>query len=163
MTDIAWRIIASILIAVACLLTGYVHGLHVEQGREAQRAIAQVAAARTVELQLRRTVQASAVQAAAQQAQTRVVYRTITKEVIRYAQTDAGRAACLDPEWVHQHDAAAVPASAPTASEPVAATGPVTNADALGVVTSNYEQCNAWRQQVIDWQNWYRASGLAQQ
>jgi len=71
----------------------------------------------------------------------RVEYRTLTKEVIRYV-TDKTVDHCLLPaRWVQLHDSAAtgLPAPASAGSGVDAATGTVTDADALPVVTDNYK------------------------
>lgn len=100
----------------------------------------------------------------------RVIYKTITKEVVRYAKAhpvssspradaacgvDVGGTDELDSDWVRIHDAAAQPSAAASAlaSEP----GAVAKADTLMVVVGNYERCNAWREQLIGWQRWWQS------
>lgn len=109
--------------------------------------------------------QASAMVAAVANAsaieRTRVIYKTVTKEVVKYAQSEnaalsAAGSVCdqrLDAEWVRIHDLAARPDAA--ASAPDESTEPVGKADALGVVARNYETCQQWRNEVIGWQAWW--------
>ncbi len=95
---------------------------------------------------------------------TRVIYKTVTKEVVKYAQSEnaaetakpAAGGECdqrLDAEWVRIHDLAAVPSDA--ASAPDESARPVGKADALGVIARNYETCQQWRNEVIGWQSWF--------
>lgn len=83
---------------------------------------------------------------ATKQEKQQVVTRTITKEVIRYAQNPDRPVVLLDYDWVRIHNAAARGAdlsdTASTPSTPDGATGPATDADALGIVTSNYGICH---------------------
>jgi hypothetical protein len=159
-----------ILIAVALLLAlvwvsyqqGWQHAVdHVaaEQAKVKKRAEKQ-------QVKQASAVQAAVVQNATAIESTRVVYRTINKEVIKYAQAQSTpaasavqAAACtdrLDGDWVRIHDAAAQPDSAASAlastAEPV---GEASKAETLGVVTRNYESCELWRNQVMGWQAWW--------
>ncbi|QLI80776.1 hypothetical protein HZU75_04115 [Chitinibacter fontanus] len=94
---------------------------------------------------------------------TRVIYKTVTKEVVRYAQSEnaaesKASGVCdqrLDAEWVRIHDFAAVPDDA--ASTPDESAQPVGKADALGVIARNYETCQQWRNELIGWQSWWRS------
>lgn len=98
---------------------------------------------------------------------TRVIYKTVTKEVVKYAQSEnaaesvvksAPSDVCdqrLDAEWVRIHDFAAVPDDA--ASAPDESAQPVGKADALGVIARNYETCQQWRNELIGWQSWWRS------
>ncbi|QKJ67493.1 hypothetical protein HQN60_12680 [Deefgea piscis] len=112
--------------------------------------------------------QASATKAAVANAsaieQTRVIYKTITKEVVKYAQSknaaDSSKTMAsgvcdqrLDAEWVRIHDLAARPDIA--ASAPNELSEPVGKADALGVIARNYETCQQWRNEIIGWQSWW--------
>ena len=114
--------------------------------------------------------QAVAIESAVAMDGQRVIYKTITKEVVRYAKAhpvssspradaacgvDVGGADELDSDWVRIHDAAAQPSAAASAlaSEP----GAVAKADTLMVVVGNYERCNAWREQLIGWQRWWQS------
>lgn len=91
-----------------------------------------------------------------QQAQARV----IIKEVIRYVQTPVA-AQPLPAEWVQIHDAAAtgMPGDSSAASGPVAATGdaanPVSNGEAIGVISSNYDTCRQEMIRISRWQAWW--------
>ncbi|PRP71820.1 hypothetical protein BUE93_04025 [Chromobacterium amazonense] len=89
---------------------------------------------------------------------------TITQEVTRYVENENARRAAggavvqLDADWVRQHNAAAsVPGDIDAGSVPAAAAEPVTAGAALETVAANYEQCYAWRDQVIGWQAWWAA------
>ena len=106
-------------------------------------------------------VQAAAVQNASAIERTRVIYKTVTKEVVKYAQSEnaalsTASGVCdqrLDPEWVRIHDLAARPDAATSAPDESAQ--PVGKADALGVIARNYETCQQWRAEVIGWQSWW--------
>ncbi|WP_027469164.1 hypothetical protein [Deefgea rivuli] len=109
--------------------------------------------------------QASAMVAAVANAsaieRTRVIYKTVTKEVVKYAQSENAAVSTaggvcdqrLDSEWVRIHDIAASPGTA--ASAPDESPEPVGKADALGVIARNYETCQQWRNEVIGWQAWW--------
>jgi len=75
------------------------------------------------------------------QGQTKVVTQTITKEVVRYADSNAGN--CLDPAWRLLHDAAAANRVPDPGLKPDGAAGAPTAAAALETVTGNYAAC--WR------------------
>ncbi len=114
--------------------------------------------AQTQALWQRQTRQLAAVQqqalgAAQQGQQTRLRYRTLYREVFRYVQSPLPRLE-LPADWRLLHDAAAVDAAA-TPGPAVAAAGSVDDATALGTVSLNYEQCQDWRQQLLDWQGWW--------
>lgn len=109
---------------------------------------------------------ADAAPAAAQQAQ-QVQARVIVNEVIRYVQTPAA-ALPLPAEWVQNHDAAAsgLPADSSAAGGPAAAAGntanPVSNGEALGIVTSNYDTCRQELIRISRWQAWWNSVKPAQ-
>lgn len=88
--------------------------------------------------------------------------RTITKEVIRYVQSPVAGQCTLPAEWVQIHDSAAgVPPDPAAPGQPAAAAGeagsPVTDAQALGAVTSNYDTCLQEINRLQGWQAWYRS------
>ena len=154
-----YRVLALLALATALIGFGYVKGLCHQQALDARAALGQVEAARRVEAhEAAITNEADAVHFQHVEA-ARVVYQTVTKEVIRYAQ-DPGAVVRLDAGWVRDHDDAAlgvVSDPAGTAGRSDAGSTSVTAADALETVTDNYASCNATRQQLIDLQNWVRA------
>jgi hypothetical protein len=152
-----YRWVAFALLGAVLFGYGYVRGLCRQQALDERAEMAQVAAVRRVENHAA-TISAQADASRAQQtAAARVVYQTITKEVIRYAQTPIG-AVRLDAQWVRDHDAASSLSPVPnTAGNADGGAGSVTAADALAVVTDNYASCNATRQQLIDLQQWVTA------
>jgi len=88
-----------------------------------------------------------------------------TERIIEYVQTPAATRHRLDAEWVHIHDIAAVAdgsggvsSGAATAREFDAGAGTVTAADALLVITDNYDRCHAARDRLIDLQRWIRTA-----
>lgn len=89
-----------------------------------------------------------------------VVTKVITKEVIKYVETDNARECGLSASGVRLHDTAArgrVPedarATAGTDDGAIAAT----NAEVIMTVTDNYNTCNETRDKLIGLQNWVRA------
>jgi hypothetical protein len=84
--------------------------------------------------------------------------RIITKEVVRYETIvpDADRCDLPGP-WRVLHDAAATgqPPQPPSLTDGKAE--PVTDAAAIQTVAENYEQCRAWRDQVIGWQAFWKS------
>lgn len=95
---------------------------------------------------------------AAERAEVRIVYRTITERIPVYVTPEADRQCLVPVGFVRLHDAAAA-GSAATLPD-----GPGESADApSGValsavgdtVVGNYASCAATRAQVIGWQTWY--------
>lgn len=153
----AYLYLALVGLVLAAAGTGYIHGLNVEQGRTAKRDLAVIRGSQQRTEKTRERVDQANTATAAARESVRVVYRTITKEIVRYAQTDAGARRCLDADWVRQHDASAVPAAASAGPDAAADASAPTNAEALDVVVGNYAQCNAWREDLLGWQRWYHA------
>ena len=144
------------LLAAALTGFGFIKGLDYAAG---QAAKADRAALQNVIVVERKQHAAAASAAAAHEvkrAETRVVYRTIDKEVIRYVQS-APPACQLTAGWVRLHDAAAVSAVPAAPSEPDAQPSGFTDVDGLATVVGNYEACNEARQQLIDLQAWLRS------
>lgn len=87
----------------------------------------------------------------------KVVYKTITKEVIKYVQDDSIDKCLLHNDWVLLHDQAARPDNATRSTNAAnAADRAFTDAQALIVVTENYERCNEYQEKLNAWQNWWR-------
>lgn len=104
---------------------------------------------------------ADAAPAAAQQSQQEKA-RVITKEVIRYVQSPVAGQCALPAEWVRIHDAAArVSADPSTTGLPAAPAsadaGTVTDSEALGTITANYDTCNQEINRVSGWQIWWNS------
>lgn len=158
-----YRILAVAALAAACGLTGYIHGRSFENGELAKKQVASEARVRDEERRIAKILTDSAVARAQRENKTRLIYRTITKEVVRYAQSDAGQSVCLDPEWVRFHNASALPAIPEAGGEPAGGTWAPSNVEALNTVAQNYEQCNTWREALIGWQEWYKGTGLDKQ
>ena len=89
-------------------------------------------------------------------ANPKVVYKTITKEVIRYVQDDSIDKCLLHDDWVLLHDQAARPDLARSASGVDEADQAFTDAQALIVVAENYERCNEYQTKLNAWQSWWR-------
>lgn len=80
----------------------------------------------------------------------RIETKVVTQEVIRYVQNPAIERVVLPAEWVRLHDLAALgvsPAS-PAVSSADGAAQAVTDADAIAVVSDNYNDCRAYIEQV---------------
>jgi len=85
------------------------------------------------------------------------VTRYINKEVIKYVQADNAGKCILPYEWVRIHDTAATgniagDTNSTAKSNDTAAS--VTDIEALGVVTENYQMCNIIRDRLIGLQAW---------
>jgi hypothetical protein len=96
-------------------------------------------------------------EAVAVDVQREIVYKTITKEVIKYVQNpDAGK--CVIPvDGVQLHDNAAT-ARMPTATT-ITNGSPrpaITDIELLNKVVDNYETCNAIRDRLTALQSWAR-------
>lgn len=86
-----------------------------------------------------------------------VVYKTITKEVIKYVQDDSIDKCLLHDDWVLLHDQAARPDNATRSTNAAnAADRAITDDHALMVVAENYELCNGYILKLEAWQNWWR-------
>jgi predicted membrane metal-binding protein len=151
-------------LAASLLGFGFLKGLQHQQALDDRAALAQVQLARRVEQ--RQAATTSIVEAAhvLTQAKARVIYQTISNEVVRYAK-DPGAVVRLDAGWVREHNAAAVgvPAVSDAAGFVDGAAGGVTAVDALATVTGNYASCNDTRRQLIDLQSWLKQQALNNQ
>lgn len=109
--------------------------------------------------------QVAKAQAEAYEAKNRereVITKYVTKEVIKYVQSDDAGKCDLPDQWVYLHDTAArgsLPRDTDTASEPNGDTGRITDIEVLGVVTENYQSCHKIRDQLIGLQEW--AKGIS--
>ena len=86
-----------------------------------------------------------------------VVERVVTKQVIKYVETDNARECGLSADGVRIHDTAArgaVPSD--TDTTPIVDDGAIaaSNAEVMQVVTGNYATCNAIRDQLTGFQSW---------
>jgi hypothetical protein len=175
-TLIPWpyRAVAGLLLVLAAVLSGFVVGKKWEQGKDAREFVAATARVAKQDKAARVEVAREADKSEARAERTRIIYRDVIREVVKYAETDNGRSVCLNADWVRQHDRAAAPdlpatggQAAAAARQPDADTAGsasnASNASILAVVATNYETCIRWREQVIGWQAWWRAAGLALQ
>ncbi len=160
-----YRLLAIATVVAGAFGAGFIKGQSYEQGREAIQALAETRAVTKADKTARIEVAKAADKSVARDVQIRIVYRDVIKEVIRYAETDNGRAVCINADWVRNHNRAADPAKndPATGSPPSVPAWEPSNAQTLGVVTANYETCNGWRNDLIAWQEWYRSAGLAEQ
>ena len=88
-----------------------------------------------------------------------VVTKYVNKEVIRYVQSDNAGKCDLPNQWVSVHDYAArnsIARETRTAPEPNDDASGITDIEALGVVTENYQSCHQIRDQLIELQEWAR-------
>lgn len=153
-----YRLLAVVALTVAGSVFGFVKGLDYagNQADKADRSALQT----IIKIERKQASQVASAAAAheVKRTETRTIYKTIEKEVIRYVQASAP--ACrLTAGWMRLHDAAALSAVPAAPGESDAAPSSVTDLDALGVVTSNYESCNETRQQLIDLQALLREIG----
>jgi hypothetical protein len=156
-----YRVLAIALLIAGTFAVGFIKGGQYEQGKQAVAVVADVKRIRADEKKARIETAKVADQGEARAEKVRIVYRDVIKEVIRYAETDNGRATCTGPDWVREHNRAANPEDLPApGSEAAISAWQPSNAQTLGVVVANYETCNRWRDHLIGWQEWYRASGL---
>lgn len=159
-----YRVLAIVALIAGTFATGFIKGQHYEQGKQATAVVKDVSRVRADEKKARIETAKVAAAGEARAEKVRIVYRDVIKEVIRYAETDNGRAVCTGPDWVREHNRAANPEDIPAAgSEAALRAWEPSNAQTLGVVVVNYETCNRWRSNLIGWQEWYKASGLADQ
>lgn len=138
-----------------------INGWRLESQINAGKAAQVTATLETERGTAKKATDADAKPAAAQQAQEQNA-RVITKEVIRYVQSPAAGQCHLPAEWVQIHDAAAgVPPASSSTSLPAAADGEaggsVTDSDAIGTITRNYDICRQEINRLQGWQAWYRS------
>ncbi|WP_410498157.1 hypothetical protein [Chitinibacter sp. S2-10] len=157
-----YRILIVVLLALAVfgagLRTGWVLSANSKDAGQlkVQNKATKVQQARVASAAVADQITASQVQ------QIQIRYKTITKEVIKYAEVHPAPAASqpvvacntLDHDWVRIHDHAADPDSEPV-SEPDGDAGGAGKSEVLGVVARNYETCQLWRQSLIGWQRWW--------
>lgn len=150
-----YRLLALLALMIASVGFGYVHGLEVAAAKVGR---AEVQTLHGVIRADRKQVAISASVGAAHEAtrsNTRTIYQTIDREVIRYVQTVSPAATCqLDAGWVRLHDAAALSHFPDAASEPDSEPSGITAAASLPTITGNYQACRENEQQLIDLQRW---------
>ena len=149
MNQIAALLLAAVL--TASHLTAYHMGRNAEDGAKLDQALAY--AAEIVERQSK--VDALAVELETERAKRIPKNRTITREVVRYAQLPADRRCTLYPAWRLLHDAAATGEPADPARVATGAAEPVADAAALEAVAGNYEACREYIDQLRGWQRWW--------
>ncbi|MBL4761517.1 MAG: hypothetical protein JKY93_02325 [Gammaproteobacteria bacterium] len=123
----------------------HVQALDKKNERELYRR--QVAQARTEAYETRRLKQ-------------QVVTKYISREIIKYVKNPNAGKCDLPNGWVQPHDAAArnaVPGQSDATGEPDDAPSGITDIEALGVVTENYQTCHLIRDQLIELQLWAKA------
>ena len=159
-----YKILAVVALLAGTFATGFIKGGQWEQGKQATAVVQDVKRVRAEEKKARIETAKAADAGEARAEKVRIVYRDVIKEVIRYAETDNGRAVCTGPDWVREHNRAANPEDlSAAASQAAFSAWQPSNAETLGVVVINYETCNRWRNNLIGWQEWYKASGLAEE
>lgn len=96
---------------------------------------------------------------ALQNQEREVVERVVTKQVIKYVETDNAQQCGLSADGVRIHDTAAR-GSLPDDTESSAVVDggaiEVTNAEVIPVITENYATCNAIRERYVLLQDWVR-------
>jgi hypothetical protein len=160
-----WALKALIAIAIlgGVALYSYEAGVHHEKGVEAVQVI-------KADNQV--TKQNNALQATADKSASQVIiyrdrivtkYKTITKDVVSYAKQNPNASDLLDPDFISLHDRAAsangentIAGSARDANGGASGVA-ITKADAIRVITGNYQKYYLCRQQVIDWIDFYTA------
>lgn len=112
-----------------------------------------------------RTEKTQAVMEAAtlRQQEQEVVTKTVTKEVIKYVQSDIAGKCDLPNQWVRIHDTAArgqvdLPDDRDSTAESDEDPSGITDIEALSTVTENYGTCQEIRNQLISLQEWVRAN-----
>lgn len=155
----AVKLAIQLLIIIAIALMAYAHGKHVAEGEKAQ-AEYDVAVAYAQEII---SQQAIAEQLAEENyrlhAEQLAADKTITKEIIRYAQTPPATRCALSGHWRMLHDAAATgtPTPAQAGSLDDGSTQAIDDAAALQTIANNYSTCRDASAKLISWQNRYRA------
>lgn len=151
-----YRLLALLALAAALVGFGFVKGLDYASDQTAKTERAALQTIIVVERKQASQVASAAAAHEAKRAETRTIYKTIEKEVIRYVQT-VPPACQLSAGWVRLHDAAALSAVPAAPSEPDAQPSGFTDVDGLVTVVGNYEACNETRQQLVDLQAWLRS------
>jgi hypothetical protein len=89
-----------------------------------------------------------------------VVERVVTKQVIKYVETDNARECGLSHDGVRLHDTAArgeLPVDTDTAAKPDGEAIAATNAELIFTVVQNYNACNADLDRLSGLQDWVRS------
>jgi hypothetical protein len=91
-----------------------------------------------------------------------IVYRTVTREVVKYVETDNARECGLSATGVLLHNTAArgrLPGDTDTSAVTDDGAIEATNAEVMLVVTDNYRTCNRTRDKLLALQGWLRSIG----
>lgn len=159
-------IIAAVILSLGFgsgwMVNGWRLGAKIDRLQRGYAQAAQEAAdrARSVESAQRAVADAVAVSDALKTRQRRIVERIVTNEVIKYVQKPA--VCTLPADWVRIHNTAArgVPGDADTPPDPDGGAGTpedsVNDAEALVVVTQNYDTCRANADRLRSLQDWIR-------
>lgn len=103
-----WRkLLAYIGIAALVFALGGYTGYQYRDGQEAKKEVAAVIQQVDSKESNQKVADKSGERIAEKQAKTRIIYKTIEKEVIKYVQTNPDAASDIGPDWVRLHDAAA--------------------------------------------------------
>lgn len=145
-------IYAVLFVAVVTLaeLHGYSRGKQLLFEAQAEQAVQAVKVARAREIVTEKVV----TKYVERQQKAQVVTNTITKEVVRYVESNPG--SCLDARWRELHDAAAKNELPISESVAHAAGGAPTAAAAISTVTENYAACNRTADRLDALQDWVR-------
>lgn len=152
-----YRLLALLALAVALFGFGFLKGCQYEQRAALQAENTNLQRVIKVERRQQSITASAAAAREETRAASRIVYRTVDREVIKYVQASATDTRCLlDARWVQLHDAAALARFPDASSESDATPSGIAAVDSLATITSNYETCNDTRAQLIDLQTWLR-------
>jgi hypothetical protein len=148
-----YRLLGIVLLSIACVAFGYVHGMRAEQDANARAVNEQVLRVAHIERKQAEVSNEVDKHHQAGEAKARVVYETITKEVIQYVASPHADAE-LDINWVLLYNAAIVSEVPDIASVAITTPSGLTTDDVLENAVSNYQTCNAYKRQLTDLQQW---------
>lgn len=151
-----YRIGAVLLLLAAVVSFGYNLGASSVQGDwDAQKAVDLVAAATIKEKQAAISIK---VDEAAQKVitETRIIYKTINREIPVYVTKNADSACAINNGFVSLHDAAAKAVIPSPPGDLNDAPAGITLSAATETVTDNYGTCNETRKQLIELQGWIK-------
>jgi hypothetical protein len=96
---------------------------------------------------------------AAEESARQAKSKVITKEVVKYVESNSNSKCELDDDWVHISDSATpVPRVTETSSETDGTSNKIRDlGDALEVVTNNYSACQDAVDRLQAWQQWYKS------
>lgn len=162
------RFAISILIALACTITGGVVGWKLRD-RDYQAHLKQDAQQETLAVQTVRAIEGAADRItnetreaiAKKAAEREIVTRTITKEIPPYVtktvfteRIDAGGGLPAGFVWVHNQAASGSTAPLPPGVDPDAPTG-IGMPELADTLVHNYGECHAVREEAQGWRDWY--------